>query len=150
MENPACGQWQLVGIAALGMMLTVACASHGFRPADGEAILQSMDDQAAAWNRGDIPGFMEAYADSICFIGKGTRTCGKAEVTARYSARYSGPEAMGHLEFGELEVLGAGKDNAWCTGTWRLLRAQDTLGGGFSLFWVRTRNGWRILRDHTY
>lgn len=109
-----------------------------------------MEDQVSAWNRGDIPGFMAAYADSVCFISARERTCGKALVGERYRKRYPDQAAMGRLAFGQLEVLGAGAGHAWCTGTWNLYRPADTLSGGFSLFWVRTANGWRILRDHTY
>lgn len=109
-----------------------------------------MADQEKAWDRGDIPGFMEGYADSVCFVSRKGSTCGKASVTANYLKHYPDKAAMGDLRFGGLEILGAGADHAWCTGTWELLRAEDTLGGGFSLFWERRAEGWRILRDHTY
>ena len=127
-----------------------ACTAPSFSEADDTAIRAEMHKQERAWNRGDIPGFMDGYADSVCFISANERTCGKAVVTARYQKRYPDPETMGQLDFGQLEVLGAGADRAWCTGMWRLLRSSDTLSGGFSLFWMRTPQGWRILRDHTY
>lgn len=130
--------------------IVVACTSPVFTSADNAAIRSGMQQQEEAWNRGDIPGFMAAYADSICFIGTAERTCGKALVTARYEKRYPERESMGRLDFDQVEILGAGADHAWCTGTWRLLRTSDTLSGGFSLFWMRTPEGWRILRDHTY
>jgi ketosteroid isomerase-like protein len=122
----------------------------GFSPADEKAIRQVMDAQEKAWDRGDIPGFMEGYSDSVCFISKRGKTCGKAAVTANYVKSYPDKSAMGDLMFDQLEVLGAGADNAWCTGNWHLYREKDTIGGGFSLFWERTPKGWRILRDHTY
>ena len=109
-----------------------------------------MAGQVQAWNRGDIPGFMKAYTDSVCFIGAKERTCGRAPVTARYLKRYPDRSAMGHLDFGQLEVLAIGTAHAWCTGAWRLIRSADTLAGGFSLLWVRTPSGWEILRDHSY
>ncbi|MFT3885875.1 MAG: nuclear transport factor 2 family protein [Flavobacteriales bacterium] len=128
----------------------LAGCGGAFTPADEAAIRSVMEAQQRAWDRGDIPAFMEGYVDSVCFISRTGRTCGKAEVMARYQRSYPDKAAMGRLTFGSLEVLGAGTDNAWCTGTWRLVRAQDTLGGGFSLFWQRSPAGWRILRDHTY
>lgn len=131
-------------------LLLASCGSPVFSPSDGDSIRSTMSQQEAAWNKGDIPGFMLAYDDSACFISIKERTCGKAVVTARYEKHYPDRETMGKLDFGQLEVLGAGADRAWCTGTWRLVRSQDTLSGGFSLFWVRTPVGWRILRDHTY
>jgi ketosteroid isomerase-like protein len=134
----------------LGAVLLVGCTPRSFPP-DGEAsIRDAMQRQQSAWNRGDIPGFMAAYADSACFITAKERTCGKAVVTERYRKHYPDAATMGRLAFGQLEVLGAGPDHAWCTGSWHLYRARDTLAGGFSLFWVRTGGGWKILRDHTY
>ncbi len=125
-----------------------------FRPVgsgDAEvAIRQVMTDQEAAWDRGDIPGFMEGYADSVCFISKKGMTCGKAEVTANYLRTYPDKSAMGDLTFGIHEVVMAGEAHAWLTGTWELIRASDTVGGGFSLLWKKEPQGWRILRDHTY
>lgn len=109
-----------------------------------------MADQEKDWDRGDIPGFMMGYADSVCFISRKGRTCGKQAVLDHYVKSYPDKAAMGDLDFGGLEVLGAGADRAWCTGTWELRRAQDTVGGGFSLLWAKGPGGWRIVRDHTY
>ncbi|MBS1581083.1 MAG: nuclear transport factor 2 family protein [Bacteroidetes bacterium] len=128
---------------------TIGCG-RTFTPADEAAIRHVMADQEQAWDRGDIPGFMDGYADSVCFIGKKGSTCGKAAVTANYQRSYPDRAAMGDLTFDRLEVLPGGADHAWCTGRWQLVRAADTLGGGFSLFWEREAEGWRILRDHTY
>lgn len=122
----------------------------GFSKQDEGSIRQVMADQEKAWDAGDIPGFMEGYADSVCFVSKKGSTCGKAGVTANYQKSYPDKATMGDLTFGGLEILGAGANNAWCTGTWELIRARDTVGGGFSLLWERTAQGWRILRDHTY
>lgn len=132
------------------VLLFASCTTSSFTPADSTAIRSEMQRQEQAWNRGDIPGFMNAYADSVCFIGLQERTCGKELVTGRYEKRYPDRETMGRLDFDRTEILGAGTDHAWCTGTWRLIRTRDTLSGGFSLFWVSTPDGWRILRDHTY
>jgi len=121
-----------------------------FTPVDDAAIRKVMADQERAWDRGDIPGFMEGYADSICFLSLKRKSCGKAAVIAHYLKTYPDKAAMGELAFGQLEILGAGADNAWATGTWQLVRAADTLVGGYSLFWQRMPSGWRIVRDHTY
>ncbi|MEO7080859.1 MAG: DUF4440 domain-containing protein [Flavobacteriales bacterium] len=132
------------------LFLLIACGSRQFKPADKEAIRAVMAKQEAAWNSGNIAGYMEGYSDSICFISTQERNCGKELVTARYERRYPDREAMGQLDFAGLEVLAAGSDHAWCTGAWRLIRSQDTLSGGFSLLWERTADGWKILRDQSY
>ncbi|MCB9183484.1 MAG: nuclear transport factor 2 family protein [Flavobacteriales bacterium] len=129
--------------------ILAACAAP-FGPADDAAIRAAMSEQEQAWDAGDIRGFMAAYADSVCFVSPRGITCGKAAVTANYERSYPDKQAMGDLAFGIQEVLAAGHDHAWVTGTWALHRTADTLSGGFSLLWERGPNGWRILRDHTY
>ncbi len=128
--------------------LLAGCAQPSFQ-ADEQAIREVMAMQEKAWDSGDVRAFMVGYADSVCFIGSRGRTCGREAVTANYLRNYPDKAAMGDLSFTQLEVLSAGTDHAWCTGRWTIARA-DTVGGGFSLLWVRTSQGWRILRDHSY
>lgn len=109
-----------------------------------------MAEQQAAWDRGDLLGFMDGYADSVCFIGPKGRTCGKKAVTANYIRSYPDSTAMGKLTFDHIEVLPTGTDHAWCTGRWQLQRTSDTLSGGFSLLWRHMDGRWSIIRDHTY
>lgn len=131
------------------VLLMVAC-TVGFSPADDAAIRQVMAEQEKAWDAGDIDAFMRGYADSICFTGRKGLTCGKSQVTENYKQSYPDRAAMGDLTFGISEVKPIAADNAWLTGTWRLVRAADTLGGGYTLLWQRTPEGWRIVRDHSY
>jgi hypothetical protein len=97
-----------------------------------------------------VRAFMDGYTDSVCFVSLKGSTCGREAVTANYMKNYPDKAAMGDLAFDGLEVLPAGEEHAWCTGRWTIIRATDTVGGGFSLLWVRTPQGWRILRDHSY
>jgi len=132
----------------LGLFLLIGCGA-GPTTSPNLAIRNAMQLQQVAWNNGDIPGFMIAYSDTICFISKKGRTCGKEAVTSNYQTSYPEKATMGQLQFVLHEVLPA-NDRAWVTGTWELLREKDTVGGGFSLFWVNERGNWRIVRDHTY
>lgn len=131
-------------------LFTAACTAPGGNAHVDDAVRQVMTAQQKAWNNGDIPAFMEGYADTVCFIGASGTTCGKEEVTARYLSRYPDRAAMGRLHFTIGEVLPAGEAHAWTTGNWTLYRQADTLGGGFTLLWVQGAEGWRIARDHTY
>ncbi|HEY0977881.1 MAG TPA: nuclear transport factor 2 family protein [Flavobacteriales bacterium] len=134
-------------------LLVLSACQRPDAAADAQAIREVMDRQQRDWNEGDILGFMDGYADSVCFLGRKGRTCGRTAVTAQYIRNYPDTTAMGKLTFSDLEVLPAG-NHAWCTGKWQLVRngkePRDTLGGGFSLYWQRGNKGWRILRDHTY
>lgn len=129
--------------------LLFATSCYTFTGTDEQAIRIVMADQEAAWDRGDIPGFMEGYTDTICFVSKRGRTCGKEAVTANYLKSYPDKAAMGDLTFTIHEVVPAGSHNAWVSGGWALYREADTIGGSFALLWQRQEEGWRIVRDHT-
>ncbi|HEY0322750.1 MAG TPA: nuclear transport factor 2 family protein [Pyrinomonadaceae bacterium] len=110
-----------------------------------------MDAQVAAWNRGDIEGFMRGYAQSpdTIFVSGDTVTRGWQTVLDRYKKGYDSREKMGQLTFSELEIMPVGKDAAVVLGRWQLQRAGDTPHGRFTLIFRRTRAGWRIVHDHT-
>ncbi len=114
------------------------------------AIRQVMHAQEEAWDKGDIDGFMKGYSDTICFIGRNGMTCGKDKVSANYQEAYPDRSAMGDLTFGLHEIVLSEDATAWVTGTWELQRGTDTLDGGFSLLWVKEKDGWLIARDHSY
>ena len=91
------------GLAAIG--------SPGRRPARHEqAIRQVLEDQAAAWNRGDVDAFMQGYANSpqTAFVGK-TVEYGYDLILNRYKKAYANPAAMGKLSFANIAIrmLGA-------------------------------------------
>lgn len=138
---------------AMLLLLLAGCArgEQDFKETGAyKGVQAAMAAQEAAWDRGDVRGFMAAYAEDACFITAKERTCGREEVTRRYLRSYPDQAAMGDLRFGIGEVLAVGADHAWCTGTWTLVRRADTLSGGFSLLWRKGPDGWLVLRDHTY
>jgi uncharacterized protein (TIGR02246 family) len=115
--------------------------------------------QVAAWNRGDIAAFMQAYEDSpdTTFIGLTVRK-GYQPILERYRKAYTTPEQMGMLTFSDLEIRplpgSCGKaEFALVTGRFHLDRKArgDTKkdDGIFSLVWRKGASGWRILLDHT-
>lgn len=135
----------------------VGPASDGVAPNPGDhaAILQVLRDQQAAWNRGDLEAFLRGYEPSpaLVFTSRGTIRRGLAETRARYLSRYGarpdGRDAMGHLEFEILDVRALGDDGAMVLGRWRLTGTPEAGGGVFSLAFLRTADGWRIVHDHT-
>lgn len=116
-------------------------------------IRRVLDDQVAAWNRGDIPGFMEGYdkSESTTFVGA-TVTKGHAQVLANYRKRYPTRENMGTLKFSELEIRPLGADYAAVIGRFHLDRTAKAGGessGIFTLIFHHTNSGWKVILDHT-
>jgi uncharacterized protein (TIGR02246 family) len=126
---------------------------------DEAAIRAAISAQAAAWNRADIPAFMQAYENSpeTTFIGQAVRK-GYAPILERYKSAYTTPEQMGTLTFGNVEVRlvegSCGKPEfAIVTGTFHLNRTAKGEAkkddGIFSLVWRKGADGWKIILDHT-
>ncbi len=112
-----------------------------------------LDAQVAAWNRGDIPGFMEGYdkSESTTFVGSEI-TKGHAQVLARYLKKYPTREKMGTLRFSDIEMRMLGTDYASVIGRFHLDRAADAGGeasGIFTLLFHKTGQGWKVILDHT-
>lgn len=141
----------------LAALLLSACsmlpARHG--AAGGlnaeESIRTLLAAQTAAWNRGDVPGFMKGYWNDpkLRFASGDSVTTGWKETLARYQSRYGDKAAMGKLEFSAIEIEVIDADHAYAFGRWRLLRAKDAPHGLFTLVLRKVRGDWRIVHDHT-
>lgn len=107
--------------------------------------------QQAAWNRGDIDGFMNGYARSAStiFISEDTIRRGWQTVRDRYRKKYSSRAKMGTLTFSDLQITLLSSDSAVTSGRWKLKRANDQPHGRFTLILKRLPEGWRIVHDHT-
>jgi len=118
---------------------------------DKSAIRAVLNSQAAAWNRGDIEGYMNGYdrSPNTEFVGSDSLTRGWQEVLDRYKKRYDTREKMGALTFSDLEITMLSKNAALVLGRWRLKRASDEPHGTFTLLFRKTNAGWRIVHDHT-
>ena len=135
------------GLAASAISTScVARASRAER--DIRAVL---DAQAAAWNRGDIDGFMNSYwrSNDLTFSAGGRVTRGWDATIARYKSRYTTRDRMGTLSFSDLEIRMLDDDAALVLGRWMLRRAADAPSGAFSLVLRRTAGRWVIIHDHT-
>jgi ketosteroid isomerase-like protein len=118
---------------------------------DEAKIRAVLSAQVAAWNRGDIDGFMDGYARSGAteFISGDKLTRGWQTVRDRYKKKYDSREKMGTLTFSELKITRLSSDAALVIGRWRLVRKGDKPHGRFTLLLRRTPAGWRIGHDHT-
>jgi ketosteroid isomerase-like protein len=116
-----------------------------------QAIRQVLATQQAAWNRADIPTFLEGYWNSpdLTFAGSDGLVRGYDGLLERYKKSYPTPEAMGQLEFSGLEIYPLGADAALVLGHWHLKRQMGDAGGVFTLIFRRFPTGWRIIHDHT-
>ena len=131
--------------------LVMITTAFTLKAQDKQAILKVMSTQQAAWNHGDIDGFMQGYwkSDSLLFVGKSAPTHGWQATLDNYKKSYPDKAAMGILTFDIMKVDVLDATNAFILGGWKLKREKDTPGGYFTL-WFRKMNGeWKIVVDHT-
>ncbi len=148
---------------ALRLLLALLAATPTLcaqAPAPDEAAIRTaLAAQTEAWNRGDIPAFMQVYENSpeTTFIGLALRK-GFQPILERYRKSYATPEQMGTLTYSDLDVrllpsACGPAEIAVVTGRFHLARtahgeaARDD--GIFSLVWRKGPQGWKILLDHT-
>ena len=114
-------------------------------------ILAVMDAQTAAWNRGDIDGFMRGYwkSENLVFASGDNVTRGWQATLDRYKKNYSSKEKMGVLRFSDVEISVLSKNAAVVLGSWSLTRDGDNPKGKFTLIFRKVSDGWRIVHDHT-
>ena len=115
------------------------------------AIRAVIEAQRDAWNKGDIEGYMDGYdrSDNTVFVSGDSVTHGWKTVLDRYKKGYDTREKMGQLTFSDLEFTILSKDSAVVVGRWLLKRSKDEPHGRFTLIFKKTKQGWRIIHDHT-
>ena len=124
----------------------------GDAPQERAAIQRLLDDQAAAWNKGDLLAFMKGYleSDDLSFFSGNAKTKGWKATLERYQKKYQGEgKEMGKLSFKEMSIELLGNDNALVRGRYHLKLKSDAPTGIFTLILRKTPAGWRIIHDHT-
>ena len=121
--------------------------------AEESSIRAVLAAQAAAWNAGDLDGFMNGYTrgPELRFASGGEVTRGWQETLDRYRRRYPDRAAMGALTFSDLEISVLSADAALAFGRWRLRTATGAEPGGLFTLTLRRENDgrWRVVADHT-
>ena len=138
------------------LISVVACASappvRRFEAMDRTAVTAVLEQQVAAWNRGDLAGYMAGYAktDALVFTSGGKVRTGWQATFDTYQAKYGvAPSTMGKLAFAITQVDAIGADGAVVLGTWTLTDSDHPGTGVFSVVLERRPEGWRIIHDHT-
>lgn len=152
--------------AAAALILFAACRGGAGDPASagrapglagvGEALVAAdirkvLDEQAAAWNAGDLDGFLTGFWDSpqLVFTSGGQVLRGRATLRQRYRQGYWSGGDPGKLSFADVEIHALAPDAAWAMGRWELAFPADSVGGVFSLVFRRFDDGWKVVHDHT-
>ncbi len=118
---------------------------------DRREVRETLQNQARAWNRGDIDAFMQDYwqSDALRFASGGKINMGWDATIVGYKERYPDKAAMGALAFTDLDVKLLSETDALVFGHWRLTRESDSPNGLFTLHFKKIGGDWKIVSDHT-
>jgi ketosteroid isomerase-like protein len=167
LASAAAGPLQAAGSAASNdsllhtLMTPTTPAASPFAPTmcvvpedqDAAAVRRLLDAQVAAWNRGDLEGFMKGYwkSDSLTFYSGGKISRGWQATLDGYRKRYqSEGREMGTLVFDLHDVTLLARSEALVRGGWSL-KLKDGEPRGLFTLWLRwfPDAGWRVVHDHT-
>lgn len=114
------------------------------------AIIAAMTRSANDWNKGDLNSFMTMYTDSSTMMYP-TGPVGLAAIRKLYATKYfNGKMPKQKLSYSEFKVTMLGKKYALLTGKFTLAgNSLPERSGRYSLVMVLTKQGWKILHDHS-
>lgn len=141
----------LAWLVCLAACATTRPPARAFGPADERAVRAVLATQQAAWNQGDLEGFMAGYArsDALVFTSGGKVRRGWQETHDKFVATYgAAKDTMGRLVFEVLGVQAVGADGAVVLGRWSL-DGPNAGAGVFSVVLERQAEGWKVVHDHT-
>lgn len=120
--------------------------------ADDEAAIRAATAASAdAWNRGDLKGHLAIYDKATTFMTVDGPRPGVAPIEEAFLKKYfDAGVPKQNLGFSQVAVRRLDEDAALETG--RFLLSGGGLpdqSGWFTLVWLRTQAGWRVIHDHS-
>lgn len=135
------------------MWTTGAIAQSDGQYSEAErAVIALIHKQEAAWNSGDLVGFMAGYwhSDELMFISARGITLGWKATLANYQKHYSTSSIMGQLTFDLMYVEEHTPTLVTVVGEYHLVREQSEGSHGiFSLIVKKFDDAWFVVSDHT-
>jgi len=134
----------------LALFLLVGCAAPQ-RANDEAQILAALNASTDAWNRGSLQGHLAIYDPSVTAMTKQGPRRGVAPIEEAFSRSYfrdGKPKQQLRTEQVATRMLSA--DSALMTGRFVLSGGgEPEQSGWFTLAWIRTPSGWKVVHDHT-
>lgn len=137
-------------LIVLGCNPTAKPDSTDFSSDDQTSIETSLHKSAEDWNRSDLDAFMSLYDSSATFMMR-AGPVGLDSTRSNYEKSYfSDSTKKQDLRFSEILVRPLGQDHALVTGKFTLYgKNLPEQSGRYTLVFVRTNGGWKILHDHS-
>jgi ketosteroid isomerase-like protein len=144
-------QW----VALAGSLLVAGCAtpppSSGISETDRGQIQAALSASVEGWNAGSLAQHLSLYDPSVTAMTREGPRPGVAAIEESFRRTYFvGDRPKQTLRMEKVAVRSLSSDSALMTGRFVLegggLPEQS---GWFTLVWVRTAAGWKVVHDHT-
>jgi len=113
-------------------------------------IITAMKNSENDWNKGNLDSFMKMYTDESTMMMP-TGPAGIDAIKDLYEKKYfNGKMPKQNLHYDDLKVTLLGEKYALLTGKFTLSGNNlPERSGRYSLVMILTKNGWKILHDHS-
>ena len=127
------------------------CAQQSVYKNDSISIVTKLFKQQDDWNTGDLDAFMKGYlkTEHLVFSGSSGPIYGWKATRDRYKKSYSTRQLMGTLDFKILNIISLSDSVAQLQGSFYLKREMEDSRGFFTLTWLKIKDQWFIISDHT-
>lgn len=144
----------LLLVALLSVIMVYAVVGYSSindKRKDEAQIRAILDSTSAGWNQGKLEQYLAAYTDTATEMGPNGPRGGRSviEQTMRGGFWKTG-RPLQNLRYEHIDVRMLGKDNALVTGQYVLSGGgKPDRTGWFTTIWARTKEGWRMIHDHS-
>jgi ketosteroid isomerase-like protein len=110
-----------------------------------------LNASADAWNRGDLRGHLAIYDESVTAMTRNGPRRGIAPMEAAFSKSYfRDGKPRQQLRTEQVAIRSLSRDSALMTGRFVLSGGGEAeQSGWFTLVWLRTASGWKVVHDHS-
>jgi len=138
-------------ILSLLCFLSLSVLTTHANAQDAESkIITAMKNSENDWNKGDLDSFMKMYTNESTMMMPAGPT-GISAIRELYEKKYfNGKMPKQNLHYDDLKVTLLGEKYALLTGKFTLSGNNlPERSGRYSLVMVLTKDGWKILHDHS-
>jgi len=138
--------------SVIALIGAIAWAGAALAADDTSEIKASLDAQEAAWNSGDLRGFMDHYwkDPGLRFVTERVILRGWDTIMERYNELYPDEASMNDIDLSkiEIEVIEPGA-SAMVFGEWTLITPEDERVGLFMQVYRKVDGQWVVVADRT-
>ena len=134
----------------ISVLFTITAKAQSYSDKQAALIVTAMKSSENDWNKGDLDSFMKMYTNESTMMMPAGPT-GISAIRELYEKKYfNGKMPKQNLHYDDLKVTLLGEKYALLTGKFTLSGNNlPERSGRYSLVMVLTKDGWKILHDHS-